>query len=285
MPRMLPPRLASLFVLAVLTATAPGARAAGAAPPEILVSRQLLEKRGLAVGDVVRLSADARGANASEYRIAGVYEPVPDPMTLGASHFEARMHLPDLLALTGKDGESDAVDSIHVRLSDPSDEGAFRRDLSRRAPMVGVVSSVDARSVDVFRVLERFHLAISLVTVLGSTAFLLALLVMRADERRELAGILRLVGFSRRKILVQVLVEGVAIASAGAVFGVLFAAATERAVNAFFQAHYDTALVFVRITPTVAARCVAIAVPLGVVAGLAASWALLRRNVVDLIRR
>ena len=53
----------------------------------------------------------------------------------------------------------------------------------------------------------------------------------------------------------------------------------------FFQAHYDTALVFVRVTPRVAARCVATAVPLGIVAGLVASWALLRRDVVDLLRR
>jgi hypothetical protein len=43
--------------------------------------------------------------------------------------------------------------------------------------------------------------------------------------------------------------------------------------------------VFVRITPQVAAICVAIAVPLGVSATVVASWALLRRSGLPLARR
>ena len=57
------------------------------------------------------------------------------------------------------------------------------------------------------------------------------------------------------------------------------------AIGAFFQNHYDTALVFVRVTPALALRAVAIAVPLGIAAGLVASWALLRRDIVALLRR
>src|SRR3989442_11998947 len=127
-------------------------------------------------------------------------------------------------------------------------------------------------------------MAISVVTMIGSTAFLLALMVIRADERREIAGLLRLLGLRRRRILLQALLEGLCIATAGAVFGVLFAAATQGAVNAFFQWRYDTTLVFVRVTPAIAARCVALALPLGVMAGLLASWTLLRRPVLGLLR-
>jgi Predicted permease. len=50
------------------------------------------------------------------------------------------------------------------------------------------------------------------VTVLGSTAFLLALMVMRAEERRETIGIIRLIGISERSILIEVLAEGLLIA-------------------------------------------------------------------------
>ena len=64
-----------------------------------------------------------------------------------------------------------------------------------------------------------------------------------------------------------------------------FAAAMQDAFNAFFQWYYDTALVFIRLTPGVAARCVTLAVPLGVLAGLVASWTLLRRDIVALLRR
>ena len=137
----------------------------------------------------------------------------------------------------------------------------------------------------VFVVLERFHLAIALVTVLGSTAFLLALMVMRVDERREIIGILRLVGLSKWRIQQAVLFEGLCIAVAGAVFGILFATVMQGAFNAFFQWYYDTALIFIRLTPGVAAVCVALAVPLGVLAGWVASFTLLRRDIVALLRR
>ena len=60
---------------------------------------------------------------------------------------------------------------------------------------------------------------------------------------------------------------------------------SESLINQFFQWRYDTALLFVRITPNVAVQCVAIAVPLGVTATVVASWALLRRNALRLARR
>jgi putative ABC transport system permease protein len=210
-------------------------------------------------------------------------------MRLVAKRFEARLHLPDMIGLTADPRDPlspESVTAINVALRDPADAAAFGRELEARVP--GLVAVPTARPDDgsgPFVVLERFHLAIALVTVLGSTAFLLSLMVMRAEERKETVGILRLIGVSRRHILLEVLVEGLLIATAGAIFGVLFAWVTEGAVNRFFQWRYDTSLVFVRVTAGIAGRCVALAVPLGVLAGLVASWTLLRRDVVALLRR
>jgi len=275
----------SLVVCLVLSSLPALAGTGSHDPPEILVSRQLLAQRGLEVGEVVRLSADPSGAGARELRIVGVYEPMADPMRLGAKRFEARLHLPDLLPFSGERFTNDSVGAIAVRLTTPEQDADFRRELGLRTPGLTIDSPVAAESADLFRVLERFHVAISIVTVLGSTAFLLALMVMRAEERREIAGILRVVGFSRPRILLQVLLEGTFVAVAGAAFGVAFAVAMQGFVNAFFQWHYDTSLIFVRVTPRIAACCVALAVPLGTIAGLVASWGLLRRNAVDLLRR
>jgi cell division protein FtsX len=147
-------------------------------------------------------------------------------------------------------------------------------------------STVRARDgSDPFAVLERFHVAVAIVTVLGSTAFLLALMVMRAEERRETIGIIRLIGVSQRTILLEVLAEGLLIAAAGAVFGLLLAVATQGAVNRFFQWRYDTALVFVRVTRSIALQSIAVSVPLGILAGLVGSWTLLRRDVLALVGR
>ena len=258
-------------------------------PPGVLVSRQLLEESGLAVGEVVLFSADPRGARPAPFRIVGSYEPRPDPMRLGSKRLEARLHLPDLIALMSDPSDplaSESVASVNVALHDRKDAAKFSSDLISRMPgLVATPTASPPDEADPFVVLERFHLAIAIVTVIGSTAFLLALMAMRADERRETVGILRLIGFTRRGILLEVLVEGLFIAVAGAVFGVLFATATQGIVNQFFQWRYDTALVFVRVTAPIAARCIVFAVPLGVLAGLAASWTLLRRDIVALLRR
>ena len=161
----------------------------------------------------------------------------------------------------------------------------WRRLISSRVPGLVVASTTSADGDDPFVVLDRFHWAIAIVTVTGSTAFLLALMIMRAEERREIIGILRLMGIPPRSILAEVLLEGLLIATAGAVFGVVIAMSAEGLVNRFFQWRYDTPLLFVRVTAAIAWKAVAFSVPLGVAAGLAASWTLLRRDVVSLIRR
>jgi hypothetical protein len=83
----------------------------------------------------------------------------------------------------------------------------------------------------------------------------------------------------------QLFLEGGLIAVVGSIFGLALSLLSEGIINRFFQWRYDTALVFVRVTPQVAAVCVAIAIPLGVSATVIASWALLRRSGLRLARR
>ncbi len=259
------------------------------ATPSILVSRQLAEQEGLAVGDSVELATEERGGHSRSFRIAGIYEPTPDPMRLGNVPREVRLHLPDLLALTRDESTPEGtehVEAINIALADPEDATAFSSELNSTMPgILARPTSGAAGGGSTFVVLERFHLAIAAVTILASTVFLLALTIMLVDERREAVGMLRLIGLPARRILVQVLIEGLLIASCGAVFGLVLARGSEHLINAFFQWRYDTALIFVRVTPRVAAVCVAIAVPLGAAATVAASWALLRRGGLNLARR
>src|SRR4051794_24366563 len=70
------------------------------ATPDVLVSRQLLRDAHLVVGDMVEVASDPEGLRSVRVRIAGVYEPTPDPMKFNVERFETRLHLPDLLALT-----------------------------------------------------------------------------------------------------------------------------------------------------------------------------------------
>lgn len=281
---MIQPRPARLALLLLLAAAA-----AVRAQDTVLVSRQLAEAEGLVVGSVVRLAPDADGSGARAFRIAGIYEPTPDPSRLGQVPREVRMHLPDLLDLTrgpAVPAGAEHVSSVNVALADPADAQAFSRDVNARLPGVLARPAADAAGAAApFRVLERFHQAIAIVTIVAATVFLLALTVMLVEERRPTVGILRLIGLPVHRILAQLLVEGILVAGTGALFGLVLARGSEGALNAFFQWRYDTALVFVRITPDVAAVCAAIAIPLGATATAVASWALLRRNGLRLARR
>jgi ABC-type lipoprotein release transport system permease subunit len=279
---------AAAVVLAALSVVAASAAEPDDSPPSILVSRQLAARARLTVGDVVTLAPEANGRGASRFRIVGVYEPTPDPMRFTTPRLEVQMHLPDLAAMTAdasNPSARDTVNAIDVRLANAADASQFSTDLEARVPGISARSTARQTGSDPFTVLERFHVAISVVTMVGSTAFLLALMVIRAEERRETVGILRLVGISRRTLLSSVAIEGVLVAAAGALFGVALAYASEGLVNWIFERRYDTTLVFVRVTRPIALRAVAVAAPLGVVAGVGASWTLLRRNVLSIVRR
>ena len=178
------------------------------------------------------------------------------------------------------------MEGINVVLLDPEDARAFANDVNVLVPGAFARLAEGATGAGrIFVVLERFHLAIAIVTIMAATVFLLALTIMLVDERRATVGVLRLIGFPARRILVQVLLEGVLIAGAGALFGLALALASEGLINRFFQWRYDTALIFVHVTPAIAATCLAIAVPLGAVTTVAASWALLRRSGLRLAQR
>src|SRR5687767_8537505 len=102
-------------------------------PPTILITRQLATAEGLRVGDTVTLSNTPDGTAARQFRIAGIHEPVADPMRLAAKQYDARLHLPDVLSLTADSSDplsTESVTAINVTLTDPRDADAFARDVA-----------------------------------------------------------------------------------------------------------------------------------------------------------
>ena len=208
------PRLLALLTVASIACASLNAAAQTEQLPTILITRQLAAAEGLRVGDTVTLAAKPDGVAARKFRVAGIYEPVPDPMRLAVKRMEARLHLPDLLAITADPSDplsTESITAINVALKDPSDAGAFARDVSATIPIPQLTTRPTQGgegTATVFVVLDRFHFAIAMVTVIASTMFLLALMVMLVEERRESVGILRLIGLRKSRILLQVFAEG-----------------------------------------------------------------------------
>src|SRR5690348_2534481 len=95
--------VAAAIVLFVAIAARGDARAVD--PPAVLISRQLASARGLHAGDTIRLAPKPSGEGARAFRVAGIYEPEPDPMRFAQARLEARLHLPDLVALEADGAE------------------------------------------------------------------------------------------------------------------------------------------------------------------------------------
>lgn len=278
-----------IFAAAFAVAAAIGVAADSSSQvPIVLVSRQLARDARLAVGDLLVLAADPSGARSMPFHVAGVFEPVPDPMKFNVERYEVRLHLPDLIALTADRSDpqaSEAVTAINVKLADPARLDVVARAISDRSLGLVARSTARPRQGDPFAALERFHLAIAAITLVGSTAFLLALMIIRAEERRLMVGMLRLIGISERSIVIEILLEGVMVAIVGAAFGIGLAAFAQYGINTFFQARYDTPLVFVQVTPAIAIECLLVSLPVGILTGAVASWTLLRRAPAAVIGR
>ena len=264
-------------------------KAAADVVPELLLSRQLMESEEFMVGDLVRFSTHASGEGACPFRIVGMYEPTPDPLRLGAARLEARLHLPDLIEITSDPQDpmaSETVSAINVALTNSDEVHEVADELSARVSGIKIQSTAtESDSSETFVVIEHFHLAVALVTVIASTVFLLLLMVIRTEERRETIGIFRLIGMTRKRVLLHVFMEGFLVAVLGTLFGIVLSVAVQDVFNQFFQWRYDTVLVFVRITSSVVIRTVALAVPLGILSSIVASWLVLRHETLKLVRR
>ena len=157
-----------IIAFAIVLLMASPLAAQHAPPPDILVTRQLAEAEGLSIGSVVRLATTADGADATAFRIAGIYEPTPDPSRLGTVPRQVRLHLPDLLALTRPSDTpsgTEHVETINVALGDPGEAAGFAREFSsahargdrgergrgdrrRRVPRARAISPRDRRRHD-----------------------------------------------------------------------------------------------------------------------------------------
>jgi putative ABC transport system permease protein len=276
---------APIHQLVVLTALAAGAlpRQAAAQLPAVAVERRLAEELSLRVGDTIRLGTapDSMRALAT---VGAVYEPRPDPAEITKDERHVRMHLPDLAALLGA---PDRVDRFGVGVAPGVAVDSAVAALERNAfgyqayPSAAIASE----SSQTFLVVSRFHRAIAVITIVASAVFLLCIMLLKVEERRLDAAVMRFVGVRRRTIFGALLLEAALVAVAGSILGTAIAFLAGAATNAYYRRFFDTALTFSLITPGIVLFSLALSLALGLAAGAAAAWRLVHTRPMVLWAR
>jgi putative ABC transport system permease protein len=213
-----------------------------------------------------------------------------DPSEVARNEYKVRLHLDHLQALTGSgdrvgrfavrsraDGTADSADAPD-RLADAINQVAFGfRAYPARAVAVETSST--------FRVVNRFHRAIGVITIVASAIFLLCITLLKVDERRRDVGALRLIGCSRATVLRAIVLEATLVALAGSLLGAALGWGASSIVNWYYQGVYQTPLRFTLVTPGIVAFAVGLSLVLGVVSGLVAGRRLVRTAPLTLVGR
>lgn len=259
--------ISALLLLAPVQQPAP-------APIQIALERPAAERLELGVGDTIRVGTapDSLGRLAI---VAAIYEPRPDPAEISRRALRVRLHLPDLAALLDA---PDRVDRFGIGLAPGVPPDSAAAVLNRWAFGFQVHRSdlIASESSQTFKVVSRFHRAIGFITIVASAVFLLCIMLLKVEERRMDAAVMRFIGVRRRTIFGALVLEAALVAVLGSAVGAALAWLAGAATNAYYRSFFDTELIFSLITPRIVLFSVALSLILGITAGAIAAWRLVR---------
>ncbi|MEN9791430.1 MAG: hypothetical protein RLZZ63_1088 [Gemmatimonadota bacterium] len=275
--------------------TAPVLHVQGQGMRTLAIDERLATASGLALGDSVRLAPMASAPSGQWVRIGAITRRSADPSEIARSEYRVRLHLDQLQSLTGV---GDRIGRFAVRTQRST--GTPRGDATTAAGPDSVSAAINAMAFGfraypaaevaietsaTFRVVNRFHRAIGIITIVASAIFLLCITLLKVDERRREVGALRLLGLSRATVVRSVMLEASLIALLGSALGAGFGAAASAIVNWYYQGIYATPLKFALVTPEIVAIAVALSLVLGIVSGYLAAQRLVRTAPLELVGR
>ena len=251
--------------------------------PGVAVERRLAQRFALSVGDTVALTAEP-GAPVRRFVVAAVYQPRPDPATALRGEYNVRFHLPDLADLLG---HPDRIDRMGVAAVPGIAPDSVAARLNQRAFGYRAYASeaIAAESSRTFAVVSRFHRAIGVIAIVASAVFLLCIMLLKVEERRLDAAVMRLIGISRATVIRAFVLEAMLVSAVGSLLGVGLAALAGLLTNLGYQRRFDTSLVFSYLTFDIIALGVGLSLLLGVGAGQIAARRLVQATPLALRRR
>jgi putative ABC transport system permease protein len=222
---------------------------------QVIIGRVTAGSLDKGVGDVLKLAGRA-------YRIAGIYETGISFEDLGAV-----IPLVEAQALTGQRRK---VTLYLLRLKTLDQMGTLRARILRRFPDLTVSSTTEvANQIGFVQTTGDFAWMISLVAALVGGVGVLNTVMMSIFERRREIGVLRAVGWRKRKVLGMILGESLTLSLAGGVLGSILGLALVKALG-----RIPTVASFLPgvLTPDIFARSLVATLVLSAAGGLYPAW-------------
>jgi ABC-type lipoprotein release transport system permease subunit len=231
------------------------ADARGVRGKPVILGRQAAQNMEKQVGDVLRLTGGA-------FRIVGIYE-------TGNAFEDAGAVLP-LEEAQALMLQPHRVSMVYIKLRDPSDADRLQTRVERRFPELGLsTTSGFADQEFLMEALEGMAMGVAGLAVIIGGIGMTNTLFMSVFERTREIGLLRALGWRRRRVLGLLLGESVTLALLGGLVGIGLGVA---AVFAIGRSSSWLSMLGTHFSPELFVRAIATVVMLGLVGGAYPAW-------------
>jgi putative ABC transport system permease protein len=218
---------------------------------EMIMGKLASEKLKKKVGDTVTL-------NNKKYTVTGIFE-------TGNKEIDACAILP-LEKLQTMDENEGKVHFIYVKINNNADVNTVTRAVEKAYPgeLTTIASLEDfQRANGGLNMVETASMAISLLAIVIGGIGIVNTMIMSVFERTREIGVLKAVGWKRRRILGMILGESIVLTFMAGIVGIVLGIIGIEAIIRFT----DMAMVLT-FTPALALKALAIAVVVGIIGGI-----------------
>lgn len=202
---------------------ASGAWFTGDGAKQVLVSTTYAAKQSLKVGEDLKV-------NGASYRVVGLVDP-----TLTGNTADVYFSLDTLQALASKDGR---VNEVLVKVTDSSRTAEVAAAIEKALPGATIVTSKDVADTvtgslrDAQQLAQRLGGALTAIVLLSTFAIAVLLTLSSVQKRVREIGTLRALGWTRRRVVGQIVTESALIGVLGGLVGIGVGYAVSLAVGA-----------------------------------------------------
>lgn len=234
---------------------------------EAIVGRKLADEMGLQVGDTLRLMD-------SNFRVVGIFQ-----TGLAYEDVAVVIGLREAQALLGKPRQ---VMMYGITLHDPRQAERVRDELEAVFPEVDFALSSDAtEAMSDYAVLQEMVGQISFLAIFIGAVGMLNTMLMSVLERTREIGVLRAVGWRRRRVLGMILRESLVLGALGGICGILLGLGIGKLVELAPSVWGALKPLY---TPQLLVQAVIVGMLAGIVGGLYPAWRATRLSPVEALR-